>query len=129
MSDLSMAPIPVRNLAEWLADRGSPLVPQSLESPINQLLKARAQYGVRVLADRGQWFVDLAPPGVDEFFNSAVWSSCLTGATVSLELVPLAEQVAWIEEFLSDDSRRDYSVDCLRETRRKRAFGRMGIQP
>lgn len=128
MSDLSMAPMSVQNLAEWLADRGNPLVPQTFDSPTNQLLQARAQHGVQVLADRGQWFVELAPPGVDEFFDTAVWSSCITGATVSLELTPLAEQIAWIEEFLSDDSRRDYSVDCLRETRRKRAFERMGIQ-
>lgn len=130
MIDLSLAPSPIQELARWLAGRGCPLLPQAFDSPNNQVLWATSPRGVvRVLADRGQWFVELAPPGVDEYFDSAVWSSCLTGAEVSLELTSLAEQVAWLEDFLHDGPTSEYSIECLREVRRTRAFRRMGLRP
>ncbi|MFI5061011.1 MAG: hypothetical protein ACHP7F_06165 [Actinomycetales bacterium] len=129
MSDLSSAPKAVQELAEWLTDRGSPLRAKAFDSPNNQLLQAPVEHFlVQVLADRGQWFVALAPPDADEYFATAVWSSCLAGTPVSLELTPLAAQVAWLKEFLAEDAHGDWSIECLRDARRRRAYQRMGLE-
>jgi len=128
MLDLSAAPRPIQKLAGWLADRGAPLRVQSFDSPSNQLLQSQTPRGtVQVLADRGQWFVELAPPGASEYFDTAVWESCLSGTEISLELAALDEQAAWFEEFLAGDEQREHTIECLREARRRRAYGRMGI--
>jgi len=81
------------------------------------------------VADRGQWFVELAPPGASEFFDTAVWGACLTRTEVSVDLMPLDAQAAWLEEFLSGGVQGDYTLDCLLEARRRRAYGRVGLTP
>jgi hypothetical protein len=129
LPDLSSAPAAVQKLAGWLAGRGAQLSVQSFDSPNDQLLNAKTVRGeVQILADRGQWFVELAPPNTSDFFNTAVWTSCLTGMDVNFELEPLDSQVTWMEEFLAGDVSREYSLECLRETRHRRAYGRMGLQ-
>ena len=130
MPDLSLAPQALQRLAERLADGGSPLQVHSFDSPSNQQLRAQAPRGtVQVLADRGQWFVELAPPGASEFFDTAVWGACLTRTEVSVDPMPLDAQAAWLEEFLSGGVQGDYTLDCLLEARRRRAYGRMGLTP
>lgn len=83
----------------------------------------------RCSADRGQWFVEFAPPGVNEFFDTAVWIACLSRTEVSLELMPLEAQAAWLEEFLAGGVQGEYTIECLLEARRRRAYGRMGLTP
>lgn len=129
MPDLSAAPQSVQKLSEWLAGRGTALHECSFDSASNQTLQAHTPRGtVQVLADRGQWFVELAPPRTIEFFDMATWISCLTGTEVSLALESLDVQVGWIEEYLVADAHDDVSVECLRQARRQRAHGRMGIK-
>lgn len=130
MPDLSSAPQALQALAERLADGGTPLRVHSFDSPTNQQLRAQTPHGtVQVLADRGQWFVELAPPGASEFFDTAVWSACLTRTEVSLDLVPPDAQALWLTEFLAADVRSEYAIECLLEARRRRAYGRMGLRP
>lgn len=130
MPDLSSAPQALETLAERLADGGTPLRVHSFDSPINQQLRAQTPHGtVQVLADRGQWFVELAPPGSSEFFETAVWTACLTRTEVSLELMPLDAQAAWLEELLANGVGSEYTIECLLEARRRRAYGRMGLRP
>ncbi|MCV2393905.1 hypothetical protein OEB99_06260 [Actinotalea sp. M2MS4P-6] len=128
MPDLSLAPPAVLRLAQTLAERGAPLTIRAFDSPTNQLLGATLDVGsVRVLADGGQWFVDLAPPGLDEYFDTAVWTACLNGTDVSLDLESLDSQVGWLEEHLSSGFAGDGRIECLRDARRRRAYGRMGL--
>lgn len=130
MPDLSSAPLALQRLAEWLADRGTPLRVLSFDSPDNQLLQGQTRHGiVQVLADRGRWFVELAPPGASEYFDTAVWNACLTQTDVSLELTPLDAQAAWLEDFLAGRLHGDYTIELLVEARRRRAYGRMGLKP
>lgn len=129
MSDLSTAPPAVLDLAHWLSERGAPLELRSFDSVSNQLLLAHAPRGtVQVLVDRGQWFVELAPPGAEEFFDMAAWTSCLKGEEVSLELEPISVQVGWLKQYLAGESDGEFTVECLREARRRRAYGRMGLR-
>ena len=130
MSDLALAPQVLQKFAESLAERETPLRVEAFDSPSNQLLQAQTARGtVQVLADRGQWFVELAPPGVAEFFSTTVWIACLSRTEVSLELMPLDAQTAWIEEYLTGGDQREYTIECLLETRHRRACGRMGLAP
>lgn len=80
-----------------------------------------------MLADCGRWFVELAPPGSCEFFDAAVWTSCLNRTEVSLELMPVDTQAAWLAELLVDGVRGECTIECLLEARRRRAYGRMGL--
>ncbi len=130
MPDLSSAPQSLQMLAGRLAGSGNPLRVHSFDSPTNQQLRAQTPHGtVQVLADRGQWFVELAPPGSSEFFDTAVWTACLTRTAVSLDLIPLDAQALWLAEFLAADVRSEYTIECLLEARRSRAYGRMGLRP
>ena len=113
MPNLSVALQSVEDLSRWLAEGGVTLQEYSFDSPSNQVLHAHLSRGtVQVLADRGQWFVVLAPPGADEFFDSSTWHSCLTGTDVSLTLQPLAAQVEWLIDYLTAGPRVDVSTQC-----------------
>ncbi len=128
MPDLSSAPPVIRHFAERLAERGTPLQTVSFESSRNQLLRtALTSVTVQILADRGQWFVELAPAGVEDWFDTAAWRCCLEGGPVSVNLDPLDTQVAWIEDYLARSAKLHVSLDCLREARRERAYQRMGL--
>lgn len=130
MPDLSAAPRALRDLAAWLSGRGNPLERRSYDSASSQLLQARTPRGtVQVLADRGQWFVELAPLGAEEFFDTAAWRSCVSGVEVSLEVEPLESQVGWLKEYLVGRSNVEVSLRCLRDARSRRALGRMGLEP
>lgn len=129
MPDLSSAPPSLQTLAARLAREGTPLRVHSFDSPTNQQLRAHTTHGtVQVLADRSQWFVELAPAGAEEFFDTAAWTSCLAGVEVSLELEPLEVQVCWLEQYLAGEPDVEVTVECLRDARRRRAYGRMGLE-
>lgn len=130
MSNLSSAPQALQVLAEQLARGGTPLRVHAFNSPTNQQLRAHTSHGtVQVLADRGQWFVELAPPGSSEFFDTAAWAACLARSEVSLELIPLDERVTWLAAFLAAATPEKPTVECLLQARRRRAYGRMGLRP
>ncbi len=130
MDELSSAPPSIRALAEWLAERGTPLVLHSFHSHNNQLLKAESPQGTfEVLADRGQWFVRLAPAHSDEYFDSAVWEACLSGKEVSLEVDPLEVQVAFLQDLLTTGATDTCSTECLTEARITRVYRSLGWDP
>jgi hypothetical protein len=128
MVNLSSAPPAVRALVERMTVGGALMGQENFDSPVNQRFQLATPRGaLRVVADRGQWFVELAPEGSEEFFDSAVWVSCLTGSVVSVELPPLESQVAWFIEFLGDENGKSVALKCLLRARRRRALARMGI--
>jgi hypothetical protein len=130
MAALSSAPQSLQALAEQLAINGTPLGVHAFDSPGNQQLRAQTLHGiVQATADRGEWFVELAPPGSSEFFDAAGWRACLTRTDVSLELIPLDAQTAWLADLLVADVPTGDTIECLREARRTRAYGRMGLRP
>ena len=129
MPELPSVPPALQALTEQLDSGGTPLRVHSFDSPDDQQLRATTPHGtVQVLVDRGQWFVELAPPGSSEFFDTAVWIACLTRTDVSLDLGSLDAQTMWLVEFLAAEVHNRYTIECLREARRKRAYGRMGLQ-
>lgn len=65
----------------------------------------------------------------ERVLRHGVWTSCLTRTEVSLDLVPLDAQALWFAESLAADVRCEYAIECLLESRRMRAYGRMGLRP
>ena len=129
MMDLTKAPLAIQELADWLAHRGQNLTAQSFDSPKNQLLISHPAKGsIQVLADRGQWFVELSPPGSGEFFDTSVWRSCFQSADVDVDPGPLADQVAWIVGYILGDIDGQCTLDCLLSTRKRRADARIGFK-
>ncbi|NYF11413.1 hypothetical protein HDC94_002569 [Leifsonia sp. AK011] len=130
MPDLSLAPPSVRALAEFLTSRRASLSVVRFDSPVNQELRSETPRGtVQVLVDRGQWFVELAPSGSNEFFNVAVWIACLEGGDEDAILLPLDAQTTWIANYLASSEPRKFSIECLLNVRRARAYRRMGLRP
>lgn len=128
MADFSMAPQPLREFIARMVRGGADVHAVAIDSPINQLVQLPAEFGtVEILADRGQWFVRLAPSGSTQFFDVPAWIACVTESEVSLEQMALEDQLAWLDEFLANGTKHEFTIECLLQARRKRAFGRLGI--
>lgn len=87
---------------------------------------------VRLVADRGQWFLELAPPGADERFDADVWRSCLDDAEIADEPSPLDAQARFVAGNLdrilaAAQARGDELTACLRRKRSIRARRRLGL--
>ena len=121
MADLSSAPKVLRDFAERLSKGGAVLKTIRFLSPLNQVLQVETTIGVvQLLADRGQWFVDLAPPDQtsNDFFDAMTWRACLAREEAGTNADPLEEQVAWLEAYLRGEVSGTYTVQGLGETRR-----------
>jgi hypothetical protein len=121
-------PDSIAELGTFLASMGAPLQSVTFSSPNNQILIGATAGGcVRVAADRGQWFVELAAPGSDDYFDSSVWAACLSDTPVSLEVEPLEKQVKVIEALVSDGSALTVSTARLKQTRSTMSEGRQSL--
>ena len=128
MSASQELPAPIAKLDRFLASIGGQLQLIHFSSPMNQVLVATSSAGsVRVVADRGQWFVELAAPAMDEYFDSAVWTACVREVPVRLDIATLDEQVETLEAFLADGSTRTISISELEEARDQRSSGRQAL--
>lgn len=128
MADFGVAPQPLREFIARIIRGGAVIQAVAIDSPINQLVRLPAEFGtVEILADRGQWFVRLAPRGSTQFFDVLTWIACVTESEVSLEQMPLEDQLAWLDEFLDGDTKHEFTIECLLRARRRRAFGRLGM--
>lgn len=121
-------PVAIQELARQLERNKTPLAVVAQSGAYNQLLLARTRMGtVSVLLDRGQWSVSLSYPETEEYFDSAVWRSCIDKTPVSLELVPLEESIEWLLGFLSEPSNRPCRIEDLLSARHRRVFSRLGL--
>jgi hypothetical protein len=106
-------PSVIDELLAALRQAGSEVHEVLFRSPNNRIIEAATSIGViRLVVDRSQWFIELAPPDVREFFDTAVWDACCRGTPVSLNLIPLREQVDWLEAALEDGKLEGWSLDC-----------------
>ncbi len=130
MVDLTGAPSGIQALACELSEAGTPFEVHRFASPADQQWRALVAAGtLQVTADRGQWFIELAPPGGSDYFDAAVWDACLTGTDVSLELWSVSAQVTWMAAFLRSGTRAVPQYERLHDARDRRAYGRLGLTP
>ena len=85
----------------------------------------------RLVADRGQWFIDLAPSGCDDWFDPDVWRSCLDGTPIpDKPSTPAAHAefvVRELDRLLAAADRQRELLACLRDNRAARARRRLGL--
>jgi hypothetical protein len=87
---------------------------------------------VRLVADRGQWFIELAPGDCDDWFDPDVWKSCVDGARIPDESSALSAQAEFVVRNLDQllraaaGGQRDL-LSCLRDNRAGRARRRLGL--
>lgn len=53
---------------------------------------------VRLVRDRGQWFVEAAPRGADDWFSPVTWHDALVAPIAPSRSVPFEEQSALLLE-------------------------------
>jgi hypothetical protein len=86
---------------------------------------------VRMVSDRGQWFLDVGRVEWGDWFDPDVWRACIEGAEIPLrprELAAQAEYVARNVERLADAVEEESEVlSCLRQARAARARRRLSL--
>ncbi len=89
---------------------------------------------VRVVRDRGQWFVEATARDWSEWFAPTIWRALLTGSMPSPEAVPfegqaqsLFDDLDRIESVTDDASNTD--LDQLHDWRARRAEARRALPP
>jgi hypothetical protein len=89
---------------------------------------------VRVVRDRGQWFVEATAKGWSEWFAPTIWRALLSGSMPPLDAVPFDGQA----QSLFDDLHRiesvteaasDTDLDQLHDWRARRAEARQALPP
>jgi len=132
--DLSEVPEPVSGLVPTLEAEGFELVAQRGDGTVNRLIELRrGSFGVRITADRGQWWIELGGPDLADWFDPDIWEACLDDVPVEMEPSGLQQRVdvvraRWREAADRLDSSPEIK-ECLDRKRSTRARTRLGLPP
>jgi len=132
--DLSQAPEGVRAMIADLDGEGFTLVAEQGAGAVNRLLELRRESCVvRITADRGEWWIELGGPALEDWFDPDIWQACLDDVPVQMEPTDLDEQVAFVRQRWPDvakalNSPKDHA-ECLDRARSTRARTRLGLPP
>jgi len=92
---------------------------------------AKSRLLVRIVSDRGQWFVEVGARDWDDWFDADTWKGCLDGTDVAIEPSTTSEQAEFLGQNLDrivgavDKNRGLFK--CLSEKRALRATQRLGL--
>ena len=94
---------------------------------------AREALSVRLVRDRGQWFVEASPVGGEDWFDADVWHSALTETVPPSEPRSSEEQARLMRDDLPAISARVVAsaapaVEQLRMIRAARSRRRLGLE-
>lgn len=87
----------------------------------------RGALDVRVVRDRGQWFIEVGSAGTG-FYDADIWRACLEGRAAPLDPRPLAEQAAFVLGHLGDlgaAATDAATADCLQRRGLQRTTARL----
>src|SRR4051794_21230381 len=133
MRDADMASLPseVRELASALTVTGFELAAEHGSGRVNRVLEfAGPGCRVRVSADRGQWWIELARPPRIDWFDPDVWVACLDDRPIDREPSSLAEQCAFVLQRWGEVAAAPPGLaNCLARERSTRAHERLGLPP
>ena len=81
MTSAEQAPAWVEQMLDQLAAAGFSVVQERGSGTVNRQIELRrADFAVRVTADRGQWWVEGGLPDGSAWYDAWVWQTCLLGA-------------------------------------------------
>ncbi len=128
--NLTNAPLAVVSFIDELLTCGFVAVDERSDGPANGTIELRhARVGIRILVDRGQWFIEGgAIPGAD-WFDADLWRSYLVSGTAPLQASPIDDQVEFFRSNLDglDAFANPEVTQRLSELRIARAYGRLGL--
>ncbi len=129
--DLGSAPGSVHALVADLTTAGFVLVSDDGEGAVNRILQLAGPWcGVRITADRGQWWVDLGRPPQVGWYDPDLWRACLDDAPVSAEPLSFDEEADFVRRRWTEVAVAPPEVDaCLSRTQSQRARERLGLPP
>jgi hypothetical protein len=88
---------------------------------------------VRLVSDRGQWYIELARNDWRDWFDPDVWRSCLQNEAAPTDPRPLNQQAAFVLDNLQTFEDAVVSeqaaglLRCLKEWRTRRSHRRLGF--
>lgn len=129
--DLSAAPPVLQALAVDLGQAGFRLTGERGRGAVDRLLELTGPgCSVRLSADRGQWWVEVARTPVSDWYDPDVWVACLDDRALPLEPSPLAVQAEVVRRRWREVAAAGPAVtDRLAATRAARARRRLGLPP
>ena len=129
MTSDEQAPAWVEQMLDQLAAAGFSVVQARGSGTVNRKVELRrADFAVRVTADRGQWWVEGGLPDGSAWYDAGVWQTCLLGApAVGLGTSEEAAYfVAHHGELAAAASRPGFRLG-LAQCRERRARERLGL--
>jgi hypothetical protein len=96
-------PTSLQKLREWLEMEGFDLIEsQYRDSDFGNTLLLFRRHGlsIRMIRDRGQWFVEAADADVTEWFSPMVWRAYLDGRVGAITTPTIDEQCQMFEDDL-----------------------------
>lgn len=90
-------------LVDWLTRRGFRRTEQQISAEFGNRFTVleREKCRVRLVRERGQWWVEVAAPDGHGWFDLDIWRSCLEGGEAPLEASTLREQISYLRRRLS----------------------------
>ena len=85
---------------------------------------------IRLVSDRGQWFLEAGCADWDDWFDPDVWKACIDGDEVPFEPRELAAQVEYVAlnvERLAAAAQAGEVLTCLRQQRAARTNRRLSL--
>lgn len=132
MSKPQDLPAPVATLVSQLVEAGFPLVGERGSGQVNRVLElGGVGLSVRLLGDRGQWWMETGLPGRDSWYDADIWAWCVDDQGHG-EPSPLEDQVRYVithHDRLLAAARLPETWDCLDRRRAQRARERLGLPP
>lgn len=132
--ELPDAPGAIRTLVTELTANAFRLVSQEGSGPVNiVLVLQRGRCGVRISADRGEWWIEMGGAAIGDWFDPDIWDACLRDVPVATEPMELEERTKFVRHRWRDvakaiDTPSDI-VSCLDRQRSTRARTRLGLPP
>lgn len=98
------------------------------------IILTRDRTFVRLVRDRGQWFVEIAGGTADDWFAPVVWCAFLDSANPSLETISFDGQVGLLRHDLArievaNENFDDKMLASLQAWRQRRADARRALPP
>lgn len=131
--DLAQAPLAIQSLVAFLKHCGFVATTQRGEGGVNRLVELkRDQLGVRVTADRGQWWIELGAASGGTWYDPDVWEACLGDTRIRIDPSATADQAEFVRDRWREVAQHVATPsvqECLARKRSTRARERLGLPP
>lgn len=131
--DLAQAPSAIQSLVAFLEQAGFVPTTQRGDGAVNRLVELElGQLGVRLTADRGQWWIELGAASGGTWYDPDVWEACFENTPIRVEPSPTTRQAEFVRDRWREVAQHMATPsvqECLARKRSTRARERLGLPP